>query len=90
MAIDFEMTPRQRKLKADAREFAREVLRPMSERADAIADPQEAHHMPYRESIVFPLDDAGNPAMQQCKTWGVMADPGFTKSMEAFGIGAEI
>ena len=29
MAIDFEMTPRQRKLKYDAREFAREVLRPV-------------------------------------------------------------
>ncbi len=42
MAIDFEMTPRQRKLKDDAREFAREVLRPMTERADTIADPQEA------------------------------------------------
>ena len=28
MAIDFAMTPRQRKLKYDAREFAREVLRP--------------------------------------------------------------
>src|SRR6478609_3055001 len=42
MAIDFEMTPPQRKLKEDAREFAREVLRPLSERADAIADPQQA------------------------------------------------
>jgi nitroalkane oxidase len=42
MAIDFEMTPRQRKLKYDAREFAREVLRPAAERADAIVDPQEA------------------------------------------------
>ena len=40
MAIDFEMTPRQRKLKYDAREFAREVLRPTAERADAIGDPQ--------------------------------------------------
>jgi nitroalkane oxidase len=42
MAIDFEMPPRQRKLKYDAREFAREVLRPVAERADAIVDPQEA------------------------------------------------
>jgi alkylation response protein AidB-like acyl-CoA dehydrogenase len=42
MAIDFEMTPRQRKLKYDAREFAHEVLRPTAERADAIGDPQEA------------------------------------------------
>ncbi|MDT7576777.1 MAG: hypothetical protein QOH17_3110, partial [Pseudonocardiales bacterium] len=42
MAIDFEMTAHQRKLKYDAREFAREVLRPVAERADAIADPQQA------------------------------------------------
>ena len=42
MAIDFEMTPRQRKLKYDAREFAHEVLRPAAERADALRDPQEA------------------------------------------------
>lgn len=42
MAIDFEMTPRQRKLKYDAREFAREVLRPVAERADAIGDAQAA------------------------------------------------
>src|SRR3954454_4415240 len=42
MAIDFAMTPRQRKLKYDARGFAREVLRPVAERADAIADPQAA------------------------------------------------
>jgi nitroalkane oxidase len=42
MAIDFEMTPRQRRLKYDAREFARDVLRPVAERADVIVDPQEA------------------------------------------------
>ncbi len=42
MAIDFEMTADQRKLKYAAREFAREVLRPVAERADAIADPQQA------------------------------------------------
>jgi alkylation response protein AidB-like acyl-CoA dehydrogenase len=42
MAIDFEMTPRQRKLKYDAREFAREVLRPNAERADRLVDPQAA------------------------------------------------
>src|SRR3954447_10520519 len=42
MAIDIEMTPRQRKLKYDAREFAHEVLRPAAERADALRDPQEA------------------------------------------------
>jgi alkylation response protein AidB-like acyl-CoA dehydrogenase len=42
MAIDFEMTAHQRKLKYDAREFAREVLRPVAERADAIANPQQA------------------------------------------------
>ena len=57
----------------------------------------------YRESIVFPLYDAGNLAMQQRRAWGVMADPGFTpdlfvdsepfgftKSMEGFGVGAEM
>jgi alkylation response protein AidB-like acyl-CoA dehydrogenase len=57
----------------------------------------------YRESIVFPLYDAGNLAMQRRRTWGVMADPGFTpdlfvdsepfgfaKSMEGFGVGAEL
>src|SRR4051794_33753438 len=42
MAIDFEMTPRQRKLKYGAREFAREVLRPSAERADRLVDPQAA------------------------------------------------
>jgi nitroalkane oxidase len=42
MAIDFAMTPPQRKLKYETRDFAREVLRPVAERADAIADPQEA------------------------------------------------
>ena len=42
MAIDFEMTARQRELKYSTREFAREVLRPAAERADALADPQES------------------------------------------------
>src|SRR5689334_8230396 len=42
MAIDFEMTPRQRTLKYETREFAREVVRPVAERADALADPQAA------------------------------------------------
>ncbi len=32
----------------------------------------------YRESLVFPLYDGGNLAMQRRKAWGVMADPGFT------------
>jgi alkylation response protein AidB-like acyl-CoA dehydrogenase len=57
----------------------------------------------YRESIVFPLYDAGNLAMQRRRTWGVMTDPGFTpdlfadsepfdfkKSMEGFGVGGEL
>jgi alkylation response protein AidB-like acyl-CoA dehydrogenase len=57
----------------------------------------------YRESIVFPLYDAGNLAMQQRRAWGVMTDPGFTpdlfvdsepfgftKSMEGFGVGTEM
>ena len=42
MPIDFDLTPDQRKLKYTVREFAREVLRPAAERADALADPQEA------------------------------------------------
>jgi nitroalkane oxidase len=57
----------------------------------------------YRESMVFPLYDAGNLAMQQRRAWGVMTDPGFTadpfvdsepfgftKSMEGFGVGADL
>jgi alkylation response protein AidB-like acyl-CoA dehydrogenase len=57
----------------------------------------------YRESIVFPLYDAGNLAMQRRRTWGVMTDPGFTpdlfadsepfdfkKSMEGLGVGGEL
>ena len=42
MAVDFELTSAQKKLKGKAREFAREVLRPAAERADALPDPQEA------------------------------------------------
>ncbi|MGF1477118.1 MAG: acyl-CoA dehydrogenase family protein [Geminicoccaceae bacterium] len=55
-----------------------------------------------RESIVFPLYDAGNLAMQRRKAWGVMADEGFTidkfvdcelipfkKSMEGYGVVSE-
>ena len=62
--------------------------------------PVRASRSRYRESIVFPLYDAGNLAMQQRRAWGVMADPGytpdlfvdseplgFTKSMEGFGLG---
>ena len=57
----------------------------------------------YRESMVFPLYDAGNLAMQRRRAWGVMADPGFspdvfvngqalpfTRSMEGYGTGADI
>ncbi len=57
----------------------------------------------YRESLVFPLYDAGNLAMQRRRAWGVMADPafspdvfvddvafGFTKSMEGYGVVAPI
>ena len=42
MPIDFDLTTEQRKLKGEAREFAREVLRPVAERADALPDPHEA------------------------------------------------
>jgi alkylation response protein AidB-like acyl-CoA dehydrogenase len=52
----------------------------------------------FRESMVFPLYDAGNLAMQRRRAWGVMADPSFSpdlfvngdglpfvRSMEGFG-----
>ncbi|UWR24597.1 acyl-CoA dehydrogenase family protein [Sulfitobacter sp. S190] len=42
MAIDFEMTSQQRKLKYDMREFAHEVVAPCAERGDASPDPQDA------------------------------------------------
>ncbi|MFD1233017.1 acyl-CoA dehydrogenase family protein [Pseudonocardia benzenivorans] len=42
VAVDFALTDRQRALKRNAREFAREVLRPAAEAADRIADPHEA------------------------------------------------
>lgn len=42
MPVDFELSPAQKALKYRTREFAREVLRPSAERADALADPQEA------------------------------------------------
>jgi alkylation response protein AidB-like acyl-CoA dehydrogenase len=53
----------------------------------------------FRESIIFPLYDAGNLAMQRRRAWGVMADPAFNpdafvdcepivykKSMEGYGV----
>ncbi|MDT7566127.1 MAG: hypothetical protein QOG76_4751 [Pseudonocardiales bacterium] len=42
MPVDFELTSEQKKLKYKTREFAREVLRPAAEMADAQPDPQEA------------------------------------------------
>jgi alkylation response protein AidB-like acyl-CoA dehydrogenase len=45
MAVDFELTPAQLKLKRDTRQFAREVLRPAVELADAHPDPQEAFRL---------------------------------------------
>ncbi len=42
MAIGFDLTQKQQRLKARAREFAIDVLRPAAERADAIGDPHEA------------------------------------------------
>ena len=42
MPIDFDLTPDQRALKYTVREFARDVLRPVAEHADALGDPQEA------------------------------------------------
>lgn len=56
----------------------------------------------YRESLIFPLYDAGNLAMQRRRTWGVMADDAFSidafvdsepieykKSMEGYGVTAQ-
>jgi len=43
--VDFDLTPAQRTLKYDTREFAREVLRPVAQAADAHADPQQAFRM---------------------------------------------
>jgi alkylation response protein AidB-like acyl-CoA dehydrogenase len=42
VGVDFELTSEQKKLKYQTREFAREVLRPAAEMADAQPDPQEA------------------------------------------------
>jgi nitroalkane oxidase len=39
----------------------------------------------YRESMVFPLYDAGNLAMQRRRTWGVMTDPAFSPDLFADG-----
>jgi alkylation response protein AidB-like acyl-CoA dehydrogenase len=57
----------------------------------------------YRESVIFPLYDAGSLAMQRRRTWGVMAsdefsvdtfadsDPiVFTKRMEGYGVLADV
>jgi alkylation response protein AidB-like acyl-CoA dehydrogenase len=56
----------------------------------------------YRESLIFPLYDAGNLAMQRRRAWGAMADSDFTidkfvdgdafpfkKSMEGYGTVSE-
>ncbi|OLT23503.1 acyl-CoA dehydrogenase [Pseudonocardia sp. CNS-139] len=42
MPVDFDLTSAQKQLKATAREFAREVLLPAAERADAEPDPHAA------------------------------------------------
>jgi alkylation response protein AidB-like acyl-CoA dehydrogenase len=42
VGVDFELTSEQKKLKYKTREFARDVLRPAAEMADAQPDPQEA------------------------------------------------
>lgn len=42
MPVDFDLTAAQRTLKATAREFAQDVLRAATERADALPDPQAA------------------------------------------------
>jgi alkylation response protein AidB-like acyl-CoA dehydrogenase len=45
MPVDFELTSAQKKLKKESREFAREVLLPAAEAADAHPDPQEAFRL---------------------------------------------
>ena len=45
MPVDFDLTPAQRRVKQDTREFAREVLRPLTQLADAHPDPQQAFAM---------------------------------------------
>src|SRR5215469_5172080 len=42
MAIDFELTPGQKKLKYDTREFAQEVVKPCAEKGDRETDAQKA------------------------------------------------
>ena len=42
MAIDFELTPEQKKLKYDTREFALEVVKPCAEKGDRETDAQKA------------------------------------------------
>jgi nitroalkane oxidase len=57
----------------------------------------------FRESMVFPLYDAGNLAMQRRRSWGVMADPSFspdlfvdgrplafTRAMEGYGTVSDV
>jgi alkylation response protein AidB-like acyl-CoA dehydrogenase len=58
VSIDFDLDPAQKKLKYDTREFAREVLRPVSELADAQPDPQQAFRMMrpvYRQAATLGL-----------------------------------
>jgi alkylation response protein AidB-like acyl-CoA dehydrogenase len=45
MSVDFDLSRAQKKLKYSARDFAREVLRPAAEIADAQPDPHEAFAM---------------------------------------------
>jgi len=61
VSIDFELAPHQKKIKYDTREFALEVLRPAAERADAMADPQQAFV-------------AMKPAFQQAYRMGLATD----------------
>lgn len=45
MAIDFTLTPEQKALQKTAREFAREILKPLVAKADAEPDPQRGFEM---------------------------------------------
>ena len=80
MTIDCGVARRGRRSKGGVHEFAREVLRPVSERADTIADPQEAAVAPGFTTACIPAKYDFAPDLRV----------GFEKPVEGFGIGAAI
>jgi alkylation response protein AidB-like acyl-CoA dehydrogenase len=67
--VDFELTAQQKKLKYETREFAREVLRPAAEAADAEPDPQEAFRT--MKPVYAQAAAMGLPTMFLPKDYGV-------------------